>query len=64
MKTYDEMTRIVLTRIADERPQRWKRILSSILKHVVTLILIVLFVSICFFLLDYFRPDVWVLTCE
>lgn len=54
MKTYEEATQIVLQRIAEECIPRWKAVLLTILKYAVTLLLLIIFITVIFFLLEKF----------
>lgn len=56
MKTYEEMTRIVLHRIEEEKIPRWKSVLLLIVKYIIILILIVVLVTAIFFLLNILKP--------
>lgn len=56
MKTYEEMTRIVLRRIEEEKVPRWKAILLTILKYFVMLFILLVFITLIFFIANIIRP--------
>lgn len=56
MKTYEEMTQIVLHRIEEERLPRWKAILLTILKYAVILLILLISITLIFFVLNIIRP--------
>lgn len=58
MKTYEEMTTVVLARIEEERTPRWKAIFAAIIKHIITMILIIVFITLVFYFLQRYYPPV------
>lgn len=64
MRSYEEMSKIVLKRIAAEKEPMWKYALKAILRHLVLLILMVLIVATLAFIATKLWPRIYVLLGE
>lgn len=56
MRTSEEMSRIVLKRIAAEKEPMWKYVLKAVLRHLLLLILMLLIVGTIGFILYRWCP--------
>ena len=57
MRSYEEISKIVLKRIAAEKEPMWKYAMKAILRHLLLLILMLLIVATLAFIATKLRPQ-------
>jgi len=64
MKTYEEMSEIVLARIDQERIPLWKSLLQVIVKYLIVGLIMVLIIVTLFFIIAQIHPAAIYYYCE